>query len=143
MATHVQPVFAFRRPPELDGGGGRVSVAIVGAGPVGLVAAIDLAQRGVDCLVLDDDDTVSVGSRAICYSKRTLEILDRLGCGEPLATKGVSWKHGKVYRGTEVAYECVLLPETGHHRPSCVNLQQYYFEACFVDHAQRVPTLEL
>jgi 3-(3-hydroxy-phenyl)propionate hydroxylase len=56
-------------------------------GPVGLVAAIDLAQRGIPVLVLDDDDTVSEGSRAICYSKRTLEILDRLGCGEPLPAK--------------------------------------------------------
>ncbi len=47
-------------------------------------------SRSAACpvLVLDDDDTVSVGSRAICYAKRTLEILDRLGCGEPVAQQG-------------------------------------------------------
>ena len=48
---------------------------------VGLAAAIDLAQQGLAVLLLDDDDTVSVGSRGLCYAKRTLEILDRLGCG--------------------------------------------------------------
>ena len=74
-------------------------VVIVGAGPVGLAAAIDLAQRDIPVLVLDDDDTVSVGSRAICYAKRTLEILDRLGCGEPIAKKGVGWSVGKVFHG--------------------------------------------
>ena len=46
-------------------------------------------------LLLDDDDTVSVGSRAICWSKRTLEILDRLGVGERLLDKGVTWHTGK------------------------------------------------
>ena len=93
----VQPRYEYRRPAELDGPRRHCGVIVVGAGPVGLAAAIDLASRGQPVLLLDDDDTVSVGSRAICYSKRTLEILDRLGCGEPIATKGVSWKVGKVY----------------------------------------------
>ena len=44
-------------------------------------AAIDLAQQGVAVLLLDDDDRLSTGSRAICFAKRTLEIFDRLGCG--------------------------------------------------------------
>jgi len=81
MKTHTNPTYEYRRAPELDGSTRHCQVVIVGAGPVGLVAAIDLAQRGIPVLVLDDDDTVSEGSRAICYSKRTLEILDRLGCG--------------------------------------------------------------
>ncbi|OXH86556.1 hypothetical protein CA831_23745, partial [Burkholderia multivorans] len=32
-------------------------VIVVGAGPVGLAAAIDLAQQGVPVVLLDDDDT--------------------------------------------------------------------------------------
>jgi len=138
----VQPRYEYRRPAELDGRR-RHCVIVVGAGPVGLAAAIDLASRGQPVLLLDDDDTVSVGSRAICYSKRTLEILDRLGCGEPIATKGVSWKVGKVYQGDELAYQFDLLPEEGHHRPAFVNLQQYHFEACLVERARSLPTLEL
>ncbi|WP_152889788.1 FAD-dependent oxidoreductase, partial [Burkholderia cenocepacia] len=52
-------------------------VIVVGAGPVGFAAAIDLAQQGVPVVLLDDDDTLSTGSRAICFAKRTLEIFDR------------------------------------------------------------------
>src|SRR4051794_15199825 len=69
----------------------RRPVAVVGAGPVGLSLAIDLAQRGVPVVVLDNDCTLSTGSRAICFAKRTLEIFDRLGCGDRMADKGVSW----------------------------------------------------
>ncbi len=137
------PVYESRRPPELDGEAGRRPVIVVGAGPVGLAVAIGLAQRGVRVLVLDDDDTVSVGSRAICYSKRTLEILDRLGCGEEIARKGVGWNVGKVYRGDELAYQFDLLPETGHRRPAFVNLQQYYLEACLVERAQAMAGIDL
>ena len=139
----TQPRYEYRRPPELDGVRRHCGVVVVGAGPVGLTAAIDLAKRGQPVLLLDDDDTVSVGSRAICYSKRTLEILDRLGCGEPIAAKGVSWKVGKVYRGDTLAYQFDLLPEEGHHRPAFVNLQQYHFEECLVDRARSLPNLEL
>ena len=143
MSTHNYPKYEYRRAPELDAPGRQRGVIVVGAGPVGLTAAIDLAQRGIPVLVLDDDDTVSMGSRAICYSKRTLEILDRLGCGEPIAAKGVGWKVGKVYHGNELAYQFDLLPETGHRRPAFVNLQQYHFEEALVRRANALPALEL
>ena len=65
-------------------------VVVVGAGPIGLAAAIDLAQNDVPVLVLDDHDGVSSGSRAICFAKRPLEILDRLGCGDRFVEKGVT-----------------------------------------------------
>lgn len=68
----------------------RHPVVIIGAGPVGLTQALDLAHRGVSSIILDDDNTVSIGSRAVCYAKRPLEILDRLGVGEEFANKGVS-----------------------------------------------------
>src|SRR5450432_1307985 len=83
----------------------RWPVVVVGAGPVGLTAAIDLAQRGIDVLLLDEDTTVSAGSRAICWSKRTLEILDRLGCAERLVQKGVRWNVGRVFFQDEQLYE--------------------------------------
>lgn len=78
MKTYANPVYEYRRVAEQDGATARRGVVVVGAGPVGLAAAIDLGQRGIPVLILDEDDTVSVGSRAICYAKRTLEILDRL-----------------------------------------------------------------
>ncbi len=143
MKTYTNPVYEYRRPPELDGTTRHCGVVIVGAGPVGLAAAIDLAQRGIPVLVLDDDDTVSVGSRAICYAKRTLEILDRLGCGEPIAQKGVGWNVGKVFHGDRLTYQFDLLPEPGHHRPAFVNLQQYHFEECMVRRADALAAAEI
>jgi len=141
--TYTNPVFAYRRPPELDGSTRHCGVVIVGAGPVGLAAAIDLAQREIPVLVLDDDDTVSVGSRAICYAKRTLEILDRLGCGEPVVQKGVGWNVGKVFHGDQLTYQFDLLPEPGHHRPAFVNLQQYHFEEYLVRRADALAAAEV
>jgi len=143
VTAYTYPQYEYRRAPELGGNGARRPVIVVGAGPVGLTAAIDLAQRGVPVLVLDEDNTVSVGSRAICYSKRTLEILDRLGCGEPVASKGVRWNVGKVYQGDELAYQFDLLPESGHRRPAFVNLQQYHFEECLVARARALDGLEV
>ena len=61
-------------------------VVVVGAGPVGLSLAIDLAQRGIKVLLLDNDHKLSTGSRAICFAKRTLEIFDRLGCGDAMGS---------------------------------------------------------
>ncbi|KVF19169.1 FAD-dependent oxidoreductase [Burkholderia vietnamiensis] len=118
-------------------------VIVVGAGPVGLAAAIDLAQRGLPVVLLDDDDTLSTGSRAICFAKRTLEIFDRLGCGERFVDKGVSWHVGKVFLQDEQLYAFDLLPEQGHARPAFVNLQQYYVEGYLAERAFELPNLEI
>ena len=136
MSAYANPVYDYVRPAELDGRSARHTVVVVGAGPVGLVAALDLAQHGLAPVVLDDDCTVSVGSRAICYAKRTLEILDRLGCGERVVQKGVQWHVGRVFFRDAQAYQFDLLPEPGHRRPAFVNLQQYYFEEYLVDRAR-------
>ena len=131
---HVPPVYPYVTPSELRSTGvARTAVAIVGAGPVGLACAIDLAQHGTDFIIIDDNNTVSTGSRAICWAKRTLEILDRLGCGDAVCDRGVSWKVGKVFFREKLAYQFDLLPEPGHKRPAFVNLQQYLLEEIMVE----------
>ena len=131
---HVPPVYPYVTPRELHSTGvARTQVAIVGAGPVGLACAIDLAQHGIDFVIIDDNNTVSAGSRAICWAKRTLEILDRLGCGDAVCDRGVSWKVGKVFFREKLAYQFDLLPEPGHKRPAFVNLQQYLLEEIMVE----------
>lgn len=137
VKTYTNPVYPYVRPAELDENGiAHYPVIIVGAGPSGLVAAIDLAQQGIASVVLDDNDTVSIGSRAICFSKRTLEILDRLGCAQPMIEKGVTWQLGKVFFKDRLVYEFNLLSEEGHRMPAFINLQQYYFEQYLVERAQ-------
>jgi len=108
-------------------------IVIVGAGLVGLTAALDLARHGLRSVVLDDDDTVSVGSRAICFAKRTLEIYGRLGLGARFLDKGITWNTGRVFHRDREAYSFNLLPEEGHEYPAFVNLQQYYAEAWLVE----------
>ena len=133
LAARVAPIYPYVMPTELAAGGvARTQVAIVGAGPVGLACAIDLAQYGVDFIIIDDNNTVSTGSRAICWAKRTLEILDRLGCGDQVCERGVGWKVGKVFCGDLLAYQFDLLPEPGHKRPAFINLQQYLLEEIMV-----------
>ncbi|MCE8018533.1 FAD-dependent oxidoreductase [Halomonas sp. MCCC 1A11036] len=140
--TYNNPVYPYRRPPELDRESVRhCPVVIVGAGPTGLAMAIDLAQQGIASVVLDDNNTVSVGSRAICFAKRTLEILDRLGCAQPMVDKGVTWQRGRVFFQHREVYDFDLLPEEGHRMPAFINLQQYYFEEYLVDRADALAEL--
>ncbi len=145
LSTYAYPRFTYRRPAELDTPGRlpRHPVVVIGAGPVGLAVAIDLAQQGQAVLLLDDDDTVSVGSRGLCYAKRTLEILDRLGCGQAVVDKGVTWNIGRTFHREAEVFHFNLLPEPGHRRPGMVNLQQYYLEQYLVERAAGLPGLDL
>ncbi|HTD06516.1 FAD-dependent oxidoreductase [Undibacterium sp.] len=118
-------------------------VVVVGAGPVGLATAIDLAQQGIEVVLVDDDCILSSGSRAICFSKRSLDIFDRLGCGQRMVDKGVRWNVGKVFLQDNMVYSFDLLPESGHQRPAFINLQQYYVEGFLLDRALQLPNLEI
>jgi len=133
------PLYPYARHADEDAATPvRRKVVVVGAGPIGLAAAIDLAQQGTEVVVLDDNDKVSFGSRAICFAKRPLEILDRLGCGQPMVDKGVQWNVGKVFFDDRQVYDFNLLPEEGHKRPAFINLQQYYFEEYLVNRVREL-----
>ena len=121
----------------------RHPVVIVGGGPVGLALAVDLGGRGVPCVVVDGKAAFGEGSRGLCYAKRTLEILDRLGVGERAVAKGVTWQLGKVFHGTELLYQFNLLPEGGHKMPAFINLQQYYIEQYLYERCQELPDVDL
>lgn len=118
-------------------------VVVVGAGPVGLTLALDLAKRGIATVLLDDADRVGEGSRAICFAKRSLEIFDRLGVAEPMLAKGVVWQKGKVFQGASQVYEFDLLPEGGHKMPAFINLQQYYVEGFLIQGVAQRPEVDL
>ena len=137
--TFTYPKFEFVQPPELtEGKTGHYPVVVVGAGPVGLSAAIDLAQQGQDVLLLDNDDTVSIGSRGVCYAKRALEVLDRMGCGDKFVQKGVSWDVGRTFLREGEVFNFNLRPEADHHRPGMINLQQYYLEEYLIERARQL-----
>lgn len=134
FAFHEHPAVL----PPLDKGkeAQRHKVVIAGGGPVGLAAALALAKYGIPSLVIEADTTVCKGSRAICLSRRSLEILDRLGALAPFLGKGLGWTAGRsFYRTNEIlrfemphGAEQRLMPMT--------NLQQYYVEQFLVDAAE-------
>lgn len=135
------PLYAYERSPDQDATTPvRHTAVVIGAGPVGLGAAIDLAQNGIPVVILDDNDKVSFGSRAICFAKRPLEILDRLGCGKPMIEKGVEWNSGRVFFDEREVYNFNLLPEDGHEFPAFVNLQQYYLEQYMLNRVRELQT---
>ncbi|WP_374764195.1 FAD-dependent oxidoreductase [Yunchengibacter salinarum] len=128
---YVPPRYEPSVPPAVAAGETEeTDVAVVGAGPVGLALALDLARHGVRVVLLDRDTQLSDGSRAICYAKRTLEVMDRLGFGETMLDKGVSWDVGRVFFGDapEPVYSFDLLPVKDQKFPGMINIQQYYNE---------------
>jgi len=138
--------FGYRRHADqdrIDGDMALCPVVVVGAGPVGLSLAIDLAQRGQGVVLLDDADRIGEGSRAICFSKRSLEFWDRLGIGQRMVDKGVVWSVGKIFHGASQLYQFNLLPEEGHKRPAFINLQQFYAEAYLVDRVGELAGIDL
>ncbi len=134
--------YDVRRAPELDGAPPhRYRVAIIGAGPIGLAAAIDLAQHNIPVVLLSDNNAVSTGSRAICWAKRTLDIYDRLGVGERMVGKGVTWQTGRLFHGYDEVFNFDLLPDDGYKMPAFINLQQYHVEHFLVERAKEFPDL--
>ena|SRR5271165_6037455 len=79
----------------------RLPEIVVGTGRVGLAAATDLALHNIPVVLLDENDRVSSGSRAICFAKRPLEILDRLVCGQPIVKGGYSGTLARCSSATE------------------------------------------
>jgi 3-(3-hydroxy-phenyl)propionate hydroxylase len=145
LSTFTWPRFEYKPPPTTSQAlaPARVPLVIVGAGPVGLAAAIDAAQRGQPVVLLDDDNTVSMGSRGLCWAKHTLEIFDRLGIGQAVVDKGVTWNVGRTFHGEEEVFSFNLLPQAGHQRPGMVNLQQYHVEQLLVQRARALPLIDL
>src|SRR5471032_85143 len=146
MTQPSKTQFGYVRHSDQDRSGpgaAQHAVVVVGAGPVGLSLAIDLAQRGQSIVLLDDADRIGEGSRAICFSKRSLEYWDRLGIGQRMVDKGVVWSVGRIFHGASLLYQFNLLPEQGHRRPAFINLQQFHAEAYLVDRVQELAAIDL
>ena len=123
----------------------QVKVLVVGGGPVGLSMALDLAQRGHKVLLVSRWDFIPDGSKAICFSKRSLDIWHRLGVGERMVETGVVWNLGKVFVGDaeDPLYQFDMLPVKGQKMPGFINLQQYYAEEFLIDALANEPNVEL
>jgi 3-(3-hydroxy-phenyl)propionate hydroxylase len=103
-------------------------VVIVGAGPVGLTLAALLAKLGIKTLIIEADAGYCTGSRAICVSRRSQEILSWAGAGASMAAKGLAWTGGRSYwRDQEVLHFQMPHEPTARFAPM-LNIQQFYVE---------------
>ncbi|MEO8279549.1 MAG: FAD-dependent oxidoreductase [Ideonella sp.] len=116
-------------------------VVVIGGGPVGYVTALGLAQHGVRVVLLEADDSVCSGSRAICISRRSLQIAQRLGAGDGFMAIGLPWTGGRsFYRDTEV-FRFSMPQDIDQKLPPMVNLAQYHIEQILLDRALQSPEL--
>lgn len=125
-------------PPLVDGRDPlRRPVAIVGGGPVGMTLALALARQGVRSVLIEADDSVCTGSRAICISRRSLEIFKRLGVVQGFLQKGLAWAGGRsFYRDTEV-FRFAMHHDDDQSLPPMINIAQYQIEQLLLDEVER------
>ena len=133
----------FPADPPARGDAASAPVVVVGAGPIGLVLAIDLARRGVRTVLLAAEQQLSEGSRAIVFTRRSMEILQQIGADRAVTAQGLPWRFGTShYRGQPVFR--MEAPQDPHDRfHPMINLQQPLLEQALVDLAQQQPLLEL
>lgn len=132
----------FSAPTPRPAHAGPVPVVIVGAGPVGMVAALELARHGQRSLLIDAKDTFNDGSRAICVARASYHILDRVKALQPFLQKSLPWTTGRTfYRGQQILeFE---MPDSADDRfRPMYNLQQQYIEAYLWDAIAAQPLIE-
>jgi 3-(3-hydroxy-phenyl)propionate hydroxylase len=144
---YALPVYPFVPPPELaDGKRRRYPIVIVGGGLSGLTLACDLANRGVESVLLDEDDTIGVrgaSSRGIVYAQKTLEVFAHLGTYARVREKGITWTEAKTLAGDDVVYGFNLELASLSEQPPFINLQQFYIEWFLVDRIRELGCCDL
>ncbi|MDR1968135.1 MAG: FAD-dependent monooxygenase [Burkholderiaceae bacterium] len=136
-------IYPYHRPPELDAEKQKHPVVLVGAGPIGLVAALELASFGVRSVLLESERQVSLGSRAICFTRRSMEILQQAGVDKPLTAAGLPWRYGNShYRGQRTFRLDMPYDEDDRFHPM-LNLQQQYLEEYLADAVAKQPLIDL
>jgi 3-(3-hydroxy-phenyl)propionate hydroxylase len=114
--------------PTENGPQEKKKVVIVGAGPAGMVTALELARHGVASVVLASDLQFSQGSRAIVFTRRSMEILQQVGVAHRIAENGLPWRCGNsIYRGQQVFRMETPLDPDDRFFPM-INIQQQYLE---------------
>ena len=119
------------------------AVVVVGAGPVGLTTALLLARAGVHCVLLESEQQVCAGSRAVAFTRRSLEILQQTGAHAVFEEIGLPWGCGNsFYRGQRVFR--MEAQQSLHDRfAPLTNLQQQYVEQALLEQAANQPLVEV
>jgi 3-(3-hydroxy-phenyl)propionate hydroxylase len=131
-------VYPFVRPPEMDGSGSVHQAVVVGAGPVGLVLAIQLALNGVRCVLIEAEAQVCGGSRALAWTKRSMEIIEQAGVAERFLALAKTWREGRSYYKNHVVHHLNLpFLEDDKFEPM-TNLAQCVMEKILLERAREL-----
>jgi 3-(3-hydroxy-phenyl)propionate hydroxylase len=137
------PQFPLKPVPELRGERITHPVTIVGAGPIGMTAALALAKYGVRSVLIDRKDTFNDGSRATCIARSSMHILERVGAVQPFAEKALGWRFGRSYYGKTQIFRLEMPHPDGEKYEPMYNLQQQYTEKFLHDAVAREPLIDM
>lgn len=108
-------------------------VLVVGAGPVGLTAAIELRRRGVAARVVDRLETPPQYAKAVGIQPRTLEVWEDMGIAGTMLDASTAFEGQIVFvNGAEVARMTLELPSDVPY--AFVGLPQYETERLLAEH---------
>lgn len=121
----------------------RKPVVVVGAGPIGLTTALDLARYGIPCVVLESELQVSEGSRAIVFTRRSMEILQQVGVAERVSEAGLPWGCGNSFYRNQLVFRMETPQDPDDRYAPMTNLQQPYLEQFLAEAAEANPLVEI
>lgn len=140
--NHIGPFTYERFAPSLpEDRHSHHPIAIAGGGPIGLATALGLAKQGVPSIVIEADNSVCEGSRAICISRRSLQILQRLGVLDAFMAKGLPWTTGRSYYKDQEVLRFSMPHAASDKLPPMINIAQYHIEQFLLDEARKFPEL--
>ena len=132
-----QPWLASKHPVQ-----GRKKVVIAGSGPAGMVTALELARHGVPSVVLEAELQVSQGSRAIVFTRRSMEILQQVGVADRMTQAGLPWRFGNSYYRGQRVFRLEAPHDQDDRFFPMINIQQQYLEEFLVDACMDNPLID-
>jgi 3-(3-hydroxy-phenyl)propionate hydroxylase len=129
--------------PSANAAPQRHQVVIVGSGPMGLTAALELSRHGVPSVVLESELQVSEGSRAIVFTRRSMEILQQVGVASRVSESGLPWRFGNSYYRGQRVFRMEAPHDDDDRFFPMINLQQQYLEEYLVKACLAQPLIEL
>ena len=118
-------------------------VVIAGGGPVGLTAALELARYGVPCVLLESEQQVCEGSRAIVFTRRSMEILQQVGVAHRVTQNGLPWRFGNSFYRGERVFRMEAPHDDNDRFGPMINLQQQFLEQYLVEACEANPLIDL
>lgn len=120
----------------------RKKVAIVGSGPAGMVTALELARHGVPSVVLSAELQFSQGSRAICFTRRSMEILQQVGVADRMTEGGLPWRFGNSFYRNQLCFRMEAPQDPDDRFYPIINVQQQFMEEYLHDACTANPLID-